>query len=191
MRKIMRKTFTLSVVFCFSLFLMGMGKEKISFSSDPYESFGIAKPQRIKDAPKFTLKDLNGTNVSLSKFKGKPVLLNFWATWCGACKEELPSMERLHKTAKEHGIQVVAISIDRGNQEKVQKYVKEYNLTFPILLDPDQKVRRSYFILGLPTSYLIDSQGKLRGFISGARQWDNDKFYEVLSTIETQAKALP
>ncbi len=189
--KIMRKLYTLSIIICFSLLLMGMEKEKISFSSDPYESFGIAKPHRVKDAPPFTLKDLTGANVSLSNFKGKPVLLNFWATWCGACKEELPSMERLHKAAKDHGVQVVAISIDRGNQEKVQKYVKEYNLTFPILLDPEQKVRRSYFILGLPTSYLIDSQGKLRGFISGARQWDNDKFYEILSTIETQANVSP
>ncbi|SVC62913.1 uncharacterized protein METZ01_LOCUS315767, partial [marine metagenome] len=76
-----------------------------------------------------------------------------------------------------------AISIDRDKKERVEKYIKKYNLTFPVLLDPSQKVRKDYFILGLPTSYLIGPDGKLKGFVSGAREWDSNASKEMFSTL--------
>ena len=152
---------------------------------DTFEQYGIAKPKRVKSAPAFTLNDLKGNEVSFSQFRGKTVLLNFWATWCEACKEELPSMQRMHEALSKKGIQIVAVSIDRGNADRVQKYVDQYQLTFPVLLDPDQQIRKSYFIMGLPTSYLIDPEGKLRGFISGARKWDDPNLMAVFSSLGT------
>ena len=152
--------------------------------ADLFEQFGVARPRTSKPAPDFVLKDINGQTVSLEKLKGKPVLLNFWATWCAACKEEMPSMQRLHDAAdKNGGFHVVAISIDRSNFKKVDRYVRDMNLKFPILLDPDQTIRKSYFVRGLPTTYLIDSDGKLKGFVSGARNWDSPASLELMKSL--------
>jgi len=150
---------------------------------DAYSQLGAVYPQRVKQAPDFKLQTLDGKPMRLSDFRGKPILLNFWATWCEACKEELPSMQRLHEEMAKDGIQVVAISIDRTGPGKIRGYVEEYKLTFPILLDPDQEARRQYFIMGLPTSYLIDAEGKLRGFISGAREWDSETSKRVMRIL--------
>lgn len=152
--------------------------------ADPFEQLGVARPRTSKPAPDFVLKDIHGKTVSLAQFKGKPVLLNFWATWCGPCKEEMPSMQKLYDAAQNNGkFQIIAISIDRFNIEKVNQYAKDLNLTFPILIDPDREIRKTYFIRGLPTSYLIDSEGKLQGFVSGARNWDNPASLELMKSL--------
>lgn len=156
----------------------------LNASPDPFEQLGVARPHTSKPAPDFVLKDIHGKPVSLEQFKGKPILLNFWATWCGPCKEELPSMQRLQDAAQANGgFHVVAVSIDRFNMDKVSKYAENMQLTFPILVDPDNSVRKSYFIRGLPTSYLIDSEGKLRGFVSGARSWDSPASLELMKSL--------
>jgi len=149
-----------------------------------FENMGITKPRTEKSAPDFSLQDINGNKVSLEDFRGKSILLNFWATWCQACKEELPSMQRLHETLSGEGIEVVAISIDRRNLDRIKEFAKEYKLTFPILWDPDQKVRKHYYIMGLPTTYLIDPEGKLRGFASGAREWDSSDAIQALTSLK-------
>jgi peroxiredoxin len=150
---------------------------------DAFNQMGIVPPRVEKPAPNFSLKDLDGKTIRLDDFRGKPVLLNFWATWCKACKDELPSMQRLYKSLEKEGVEVIAVSIDRRNFDRVQSFVDEYQLTFPVLLDPDQKARKDYFILGLPTSYLIDADGKLKGYISGARAWDSPASKEVMLSL--------
>ena len=156
----------------------------LAASADVFEQLGVTRPRTSKPAPDFVLKDINGQSISLKQFKGKPVLLNFWATWCAACKEEMPSMQRLHDAAKgNEDFHVIAISIDRFNIKKVNKYAKNLKLNFPILLDPDRETRKAYFIRGLPTTYLIDSDGKLRGFVSGARNWDNPASVELMKSL--------
>lgn len=152
--------------------------------ADPFEQLGVARPHSSKQAPDFVLKDIYGQSINLSQFKGKPVLLNFWATWCGPCREELPSMQRMHEASKKNGeFHIIAISIDRSNLKKVNKYAEDLNLTFPILVDPDRETRKAYFIRGLPTSYLIDAEGKLRGFISGSRNWDSPASLELMKSL--------
>lgn len=152
--------------------------------ADPFEQLGVARPRTSKPAPDFVLKDINGQTISLAQYKGKPILLNFWATWCGPCREELPSMQRLHEASKNNGgFHIIAISIDRSNIKKVNKYAENLNLTFPILIDSDRETRYAYYIRGLPTSYLIDSEGKLRGFVSGARNWDDPATLELMKSL--------
>ena len=126
-----------------------------------------------KKAPSFSAVTLLGKTMDAKDFANKPLVINFWSTWCVPCKDELPSMQKLYESLRFDGFEIIAISIDRENKEKIKKYVKKYSLTFPVLLDPSQKVRKNYYIMGLPTSYLIGSDGKLKGFISGARNWDN------------------
>lgn len=164
--------------------LIGLSVTSSWAHKELFDKMGIVYPKRVKTAPVFDLTDLNGTRVNLEKYRGKAVLLNFWATWCQACKEEMPAMERLHKELSKEGVQIVAISIDRGNEDRIKEFVEKYNLTFPILLDPNQTVRRNYFIMGLPTSYLIDPQGKLRGFVSGARPWDSVSSKQVMRLLK-------
>jgi peroxiredoxin len=152
--------------------------------ADTFEQLGVARPRTSKPAPDFELKNIHGKTVSLAQFKGKPVLLNFWATWCGPCREELPSMQKMHDAGKKNGeFHIIAISIDRFNLKKVNQYAQDLNLKFPILLDPDRETRKAYFIRGLPTSYLIDSEGKLRGFVSGARNWNSPASLKLMKSL--------
>jgi len=174
-----------SIKYCLLTFLFLQTLIPISVlgHEDSFAKMGVVSPRNEKIAPNFILESVTGEKISLKDFKGKAVLLNFWATWCQPCKKELPSMQRIYEELSSEGVEVVAISIDRNKKERVEKYINNYNLSFPILLDPNQKVRKDYFILGLPTSYLIGSDGKLKGFISGAREWDSNDSKEMFSTL--------
>ena len=85
----------------------------------------------------------------------------------------MASMQNLYSSLGKDGVEVLAVSIDRWNEDRIQKYVEKNNLTFPVLLDQNQKVRKQYHVRGIPTSYLIDGEGKIRGYASGARSWDS------------------
>ena len=147
----------------------------IQVTADPFlfEEMGIVAPKTFKPAPEFKLDNIRGGVTQLSDFRGKIVLVNFWATWCAACMEEMASMQNLYEELKKNDVEIVAISIDRWNEERIVEYADKNKLSFHILLDPDQKVRKQYYIMGLPTSYLIDGEGKIRGYVSGARTWDS------------------
>ncbi|WP_461829113.1 TlpA disulfide reductase family protein [Aquifex sp.] len=112
-----------------------------------------------KPAPDFTLKTLDGREISLKDFKGKVVLINFWATWCPPCREELPLFERLYKKYKDKGFVILAVNTD---PENLQDFLKDYgeNLSFPILIGNDD-ILNKYPVRGLPTSILIDREGKI------------------------------
>jgi peroxiredoxin len=110
-------------------------------------------------APDFELKTLSGENVKLSDYRGKKVMLNFWATWCAPCKEEMPDMEEFYQqNGKE--IEILAVNIDP--QFNVQQFVTEFGITFPILLDDKDEVNTMYQLLTIPTTYFIDEKGIIR-----------------------------
>ncbi|MEE9164668.1 MAG: TlpA disulfide reductase family protein, partial [Nitrospinota bacterium] len=135
-------------------------------------------------APAFTLKNLDGKEINLEDYKGKAVLLNFWATWCEPCLEEMPALQKAYNTLKNKGFVVLAVSIDRDSRENnVRTFAKNLDLSFPILLDSDQKVLNKYFTNVLPTSYLINTKGKLKGFISGARDWGSDGAVALINNL--------
>jgi peroxiredoxin len=126
-------------------------------------------------APEFTLKTVDGQSVSLADYRGQVVLLNFWATWCGPCKLEMPAFDRAQQTVGPQGFQVLAVNFDEP-QSDVQAFQEELELTFPLLLDPGAVVQRLYRVLGYPTSYWIDSQGQVAAVHVGVmteRQLDN------------------
>jgi len=166
------KTHTCLKVSFFVFFLMLL---PFQVTANPllFEKMGIVAPKSSKMAPEFKLNNIRGGTTELSDFKGKVVLVNFWATWCAACVEEMESMQNLYNDLKKKDVEIVAISIDRWNEDRIIDYADKKNLNFHILRDPDQKVRKQYYIMGLPTSYLIDGDGKIRGYVSGARTWDS------------------
>lgn len=177
----------------FQVFLLGLAVIAIfavpaSAANNLYEQFGVTPPITSKQAPDFELKDLQGKTLSLKDFRGKAVLLHFWATWCEPCQAELPTIQNLKDMLGETEIEIVTINIDRYNEDRVHKWVKDYKLKFTVLLDPGQTVRRKYFIMGLPTSYLIDSKGMLRGYISGARKWDSLISKKILQSLSNLPK---
>jgi len=112
-------------------------------------------------APDFTLKTLDGQEVTLTKLKGKVVLLDFWATWCAPCREAIPHLINLQKTYQEKGIEVIGMNMDRGDAETVRRFVKSMDIPYPITLTSEE-VSRNYGVTGLPTTILIDQEGKIR-----------------------------
>lgn len=111
-------------------------------------------------APDFELKDLDGQNVRLSNFQGKPVLINFWATWCGPCRFEMPVIQSRYEKYQDE-FEILAVNFDEPAGE-VQQFVDELEISFTILLDPGGKIQREYRVRGYPTTYLIDSEGLVR-----------------------------
>ncbi|HDR7793486.1 TPA: redoxin domain-containing protein [Bacillus luti] len=132
-----------------------------------------------KVAPDFELTKLDGTNVKLSDLKGKKVILNFWATWCGPCQQEMPDMEAFYKEHKEN-VEILAInytpSEKGGGEEKVSNFAKEKGITFPILLDKNIDVTTAYKVITIPTSYFIDTKGVIQDkFIGPMTQKEMEK----------------
>ncbi|MGP0628469.1 peroxiredoxin family protein [Nitrospina sp. 32_T5] len=122
-------------------------------------------------APPFTLKSLDGGDRSLKDYRGRYLLLNFWATWCGPCKMEMPSLEALHRRFQAENLTVLGISNDPFGKRVVEPFMNAYNLTFPVLLDPKQEISKQYGVHSLPTSFLIDPEGRILGVLAGAEDW--------------------
>lgn len=148
-------------------------KEKAAVNEDYFKKLGIEKPEKAIRAPDFALEDLSGKRVSLKDLRGKVVFLNFWATWCVPCRQEMPTMEKLHRELKDQGLEVVAVNIKEGKKE-VRKFFDELGLTFTALLDRDGKVSEEYGAWSIPLSYFISRKGEFIGKVIGYRKWDGD-----------------
>lgn len=147
-------------------------KEKAPLAEDYFKKLGIEKPGKAIPAPDFTLEDLSGKRVSLRDLRDKVVFLNFWATWCIPCRQEMPTMEKLHRELKKDGLEVVAINIREGKKD-VRKFLDELGLTFTVLLDKDGKVSEKYGAWAIPLSYFISRNGEFVGKVAGSREWNS------------------
>ncbi len=124
-------------------------------------------------APDFQAVELpSGRPATIENYRGKVVLLNIWATWCPPCKIEMPSMERLHQKLAGTDFQLVAVSVDEEDSSVVNKFVKEYGLTFPVLHNQDGSIRQIYQTTGVPESFVIDRDGVIVKKVIGAADWD-------------------
>jgi thiol-disulfide isomerase/thioredoxin len=125
-------------------------------------------------APDFTLLTLPGESVRLSDFRGKAVLLNFWATWCVPCRTEMPTIEGLYQRYKAQGLEVLAVNLDRLSVVGVETFLKEVRVTFRVALDPSWSTTQPYGVVGLPTTYLIDRAGNVVVREVGERDWTDE-----------------
>lgn len=125
------------------------------------------------EAPDFKLTTLEGEEVNLSDYRGKRVFINFWATWCPPCRAEMPDMQKLYEEDK-LDIEILAINITESepSEENVEQFVKDFGLTFPILMDRNTEVASNYRVQAYPTSYMVDSKGIIRFVAPGAMNHD-------------------
>jgi thiol-disulfide isomerase/thioredoxin len=152
------------------------GTAKVTFG----EFIAAATPQ---PAPDVQFADTEGTRRRFADFRGKPVIVNLWATWCQPCLREMPSLERLHEKLDGRLI-VAAISQDRGGEQAVVPFAKNLGLDkVKIYLDPKSEVGRAFGARGLPTSIILDAEGREVGRVEGAAEWDSAKMLSVLEPL--------
>lgn len=145
-------------------------------------------PRVGKIAPPFELSDMSGKKVSYADYKGKVILINFWATFCGPCKKEMPSLNTLFLELQKEGFVILAVSID-SKKKPVKKFLKKKKVDFPVLLDPEQEVYfDEYGVLGLPTSFLIDREGIVIEIIRGERAWTSPEMKEKIKKLLIENK---
>jgi len=135
------------------------------------------------EAEDFSLPDLSGKVVKLSDFRGKVVFLNFWATWCPPCRAEMPSMQNLYEKLKGKDFEMLAVSLDRPGKSAVKPFIEERNYTFRVLLDSSGKVAARYGIVSIPTTYIINKEGKIVDKIIGARDWSEESTVKWLRSL--------
>jgi thiol-disulfide isomerase/thioredoxin len=141
-----------------------------------------AVPDRPQ-APAFDLKDPDGRSVRLADFRGKPLIVNFWATWCPPCREEMPSMQRAADLVSNEGIRLVAINVGE-DADTVSQYLMEARLDLPVLLDETSGVVMSYPVRGLPTTFVVDADGRLAYVATGGRAWDDPALLDKVRALK-------
>jgi len=129
-------------------------------------SMGERVPMTGMPAADFTLTDLNGRTQSLNDYRGKIVLLNFWATWCKPCTTEMPAMQSAYDRLRDEGFVVLAVN-ELEDDEKVREHIREYKHTFPVLMDRENRVANLYGVYGLPVSVFIDEAGIVQAYVKG------------------------
>jgi peroxiredoxin len=174
-------------VFFYSLLIV-LISFTLAFSSERgreelFLKIGIQPTKGDTKAPNFCLEDLKGKKLELRNFKGKVVFLNFWATWCGPCKEEMPSIEALYQQFKEKDFVFLTISVDYEGKKPVKEFIEKQRYTFPVLLDPKCETLDLYKVKGIPTTILIDKNRKMIGKATGPRNWKSPEAISLLNLL--------
>jgi len=157
-------------------------KGRVLSVADAVKELDLIRPSRQKLAEDFTLPLVGGDKLRLSAQRGKVVLINFWATWCPPCREEMPAMERLWQQQKGQGFVLVAVSVD-ADTKKVKPYLDEHKLAFPVGLDPRMDLANTYTVRALPSSFIVDRNGNLTALALGPRAWDNDASHSLIEGL--------
>ncbi|MFQ5450193.1 MAG: TlpA disulfide reductase family protein [Nitrospinaceae bacterium] len=134
-------------------------------------------------APGFVLKNLEGKRVRLDSFRGRVVLLNFWATWCAPCRLEMPSFEHLYRRYRSRGLTVLAVSLDKAADARVRSFAEDYGLSFPVLLDPESRAERLYPSPSIPFTFVIDQSGRVVARVDGAKNWESKDTFEAIEYL--------
>ncbi len=157
--------------------------------------FVLLRPPQLRPAasgaaraPAFTAPTLLGDTVSLTQFRGRVVVLNFWATWCGPCKMEIPALQRLYREMGPRGLAVVAVSEDEDPPGKspvkdIGSFAVTRGMTFPILLDPTGRIQDLYGVRGIPTTFLLDRDGRVIRQVIGPAAWDSPPYSQQISQL--------
>jgi peroxiredoxin len=133
-------------------------------------------------APDFNLMDINGERHRLSDYKGKIVIVNFWATWCPPCREEMPSMQRAWQPLEQRNVVMLAINVGE-DEDTIFEFTSDYPADYPLLMDRDSSVIQRWPVRGLPTTFVVDTAGRLVFQAIGSRDWDDPELMERIAAI--------
>jgi cytochrome c biogenesis protein CcmG/thiol:disulfide interchange protein DsbE len=153
-----------------------------SEGNDLFQKIGV-QPVKNKEAPNFYLEGLNCKKVELKDFKGKVVFINFWATWCSPCKEEMPSMEALYQQFKEKAFVFLSISVDYKGRKSIKEFIEKNHYTFPVLLDQKYSTLDLYEVKRILTTFIIDKKGMMIGKEIGPRDWKKPEVISMLNYL--------
>jgi peroxiredoxin len=184
----------IKIVILFSLLILATGFWLIFPKSDrldPLTRRLAGKPRVGEAAPDFLLPNVDGNLVHLGSFKGKVIFLNFWATWCPPCIQEMPWMESLYQRLKGREFEMVAVSIDEKGKETVGPFMEKYSLTLPVLLDRDKKISALYGITGVPETFIINKQGVVDLKIIGPQNWTDRKWRDYFDDLVEKKREAP
>jgi len=137
----------------------------------------------LNQAPGFKLVDIEGTTHQLADYQGKVVIVNFWATWCPPCREEMPSMQRAWNVLQKEDIVMLAVNVGE-DEEIIFQFTADYPVEFPLLMDLDSKVVQSWPVVGLPTTFVLDTKGRLAYRAIGGRAWDDPELLNVVRALK-------
>jgi DsbE subfamily thiol:disulfide oxidoreductase len=187
--KIKGRKFWLPSVLCLTM-LAASASYLLSAEKTPINYKLVPNLQQMTDhspAPQFTLPNLEGGKVGLKDFRGKLLLLNFWASWCVPCREEMPAMQRLYHMYKDVGFVILGVNL-KDEKKSAISFVKELKITFPIAFDPNGEVGLMYGAWGLPATYLIDAKGIALARAWGPADWYSPGARELVKKILDQQK---
>lgn len=143
----------------------------------------LEEMDRIMPAPELGIPDLEDNLWKINDLKGSPAIINFWATWCPPCREEMPSMEKAWLKIKDEGIMLMAISYGE-ELETVEAFALEYPMSFPVLLDTVGTTGKSWPVQGLPTTFILDAEGRIVYQATGAREWDDEELLDQVRALK-------
>lgn len=156
----------------------------VSFVSSQATAQSLSPVPNIP-APAFELPDIDDNIHKLSDYRGKPLIVNFWATWCPPCRKEMPSMERAWKIIESQGIEMVAINVGE-DFDAVFGFTGEIDMSFPLLIDPSGKEPQRWPIRGLPTTYVINPKGEIVYQAIGGREWDDEALLNQVRALREE-----
>lgn len=144
---------------------------------------GSAAAVTLEDhAPDFTLKSLDGANLRLEEYRGQVVLINFWASWCGPCRQEMPLLDRLHQRYVDTGFAVLGVNVE-GDARPAQDLIDKIPVSFPVLIDEGQTVSELYKLEAMPSTVVVDRDGVVRYIHRGYKPGDEAKYVEVVKAL--------
>lgn len=155
----------------------------VGASPEAMKALAILEMREPTPAPDVTLSLLSGSRLSVKDLRGKAVLVNFWATWCVPCQWEMPLMETLYRAYKDRGFVVLAISLDQGDPARVQAFVADRKLTYPVALDPQMAAAKPFGVRGLPATFLVGVDGHIKGVTYGPKEWDGKEARELIASL--------
>ena len=168
----MIKIFILFLIFTFSLITHAQETGK-----------GLTKLADAPNAPDFVLEDLDGEQFQLSEHRGQVVIINFWATWCPPCREEMPSMQRAWEQLEPEGIYLVGINVGE-DEDTIFQFTADYPVEFPLLMDSDSSVINQWPVRGLPTTFVVDPKGQIVYRAIGGRDWNDPALLDFVKALK-------
>jgi len=172
----------------FALALMGLIITQANEADDTPSTLHAVADRPM--APDFALADIDGTIHRLSDYRGQVVIVNFWATWCPPCREEMPSMQRAWEQIQDEDIVILAIDVGE-DEDTIFTFTADYPVEFPLLLDLDSRVIQEWPVRGLPTTFIVDPQGRIAYRAIGTRDWEDSALLNTLKKLHDRQVEMP